>query len=108
MIYLWNQLKKRHFEKPRSKEERKNKKTTYITLDKRDYIEMINSFFKLMINGLNNDRVKKLRKIINSGKPHSLRKAYKKLVNEVYDEKEYRLPLWLPLSLEEKLDMILH
>jgi len=33
---------------------------------------------------------------------------YKRLVTETYDASEYRLPLWLPLSLEQKLDMVLH
>ena len=33
---------------------------------------------------------------------------YKRLVTQTYDPSEYRLPLWLPLSLEQKLDMILH
>jgi hypothetical protein len=31
-----------------------------------------------------------------------------KLVTETYDPGEYRLPLWLPLSLEQKLDMLMH
>ena len=33
---------------------------------------------------------------------------YLQLVTETYDNGEYRLPLWLPLSLEQKLDMMLH
>jgi len=34
--------------------------------------------------------------------------VYVRLVTETYDADEYRLPLWLPLSLEQKLDMLLH
>lgn len=34
---------------------------------------------------------------------------YQRLVEETYDKfSEYRLPLWLPLSLEQKLDMLMH
>ena len=33
---------------------------------------------------------------------------YLQFVTETYDNGEYRLPLWLPLSLEQKLDMMLH
>jgi hypothetical protein len=35
-------------------------------------------------------------------------KVYHKLAEEEFDTKEYRLSLWLPLSIEEKLDMILN
>lgn len=34
--------------------------------------------------------------------------TYKKLVEQTYDPTEYRLPLWLPLTLDQKLDMLLH
>lgn len=33
---------------------------------------------------------------------------FKKLKLEMFDWSEYRLSLWLPLSLREKLDMLLH
>ena len=95
---------------------------------------MIRSLFKIMIHGVSHDRLAilmqealdrgslSLIKItkIDSSIPNAQERdmeegehridfeIYKRLVTQTYDPSEYRLPLWLPLSLEQKLDMILH
>lgn len=92
-------------------------------------IEVIRTLFRQMIHGVSHDRlVVRMDEAMKRG-PLGLgsgwRKkqgeggnqeggddpdfqAYLELATETYDPAEYRLPLWLPLSLEQKLDMILH
>ena len=69
---------------------------------------MLKSMFKLMIGGLSNDRLKMIQRMQQKGGERSKFEIYKKLKEEIFDESEYRLSLWLPLSRDEKLDMILH
>lgn len=96
-------------------------------------MDMIRSLFKIMIHGVSHDRLRVLmQEALNRGsitlnlKKVSIKapqnaqernkeggsnvefEIYKRLVDETYDASEYRLPLWLPLSLEQKLDMLLH
>lgn len=110
-----------------------NIKTKTMEMPKKEFIEMIRSLFKIMIHGVSRDRLfvlmqeawnrgtlslnRKLRRR-EPAKNSQERKLeeehnvdfeiYKRLVTETYDASEYRLPLWLPLSLEQKLDMVLH
>lgn len=91
------------------------------------FMEMIRSLFKVMIHGVSrdrlviimqeaiklpnfnkNDQVKNLLEKDLEGNELQLFNVFKNLVTETFDQAEYRLPLWLPLSLEQKLDMILH
>lgn len=55
------------------------------------------------------DRLKELQKIRDKHdeKDHKL-VLYKALTRHILEKVEYRLPLWLPLTLEEKLDMLIH
>lgn len=69
---------------------------------------MLRSMFKLMVGGLKGDRMKRIHKLQGKGGPLNKIKVYLDLVDKEFDEKEYRLSLWLPLSIEEKLDMILN
>lgn len=105
-LFLWNQLKKRHFEIP-GKKVKKNKVT--LTLSERGYNEMIDYFFKVIVRGTSNERFMQMEKIKTKSqeKDHKYR-LYKGLVRGIIEKTEYRLPLWLPLSLEEKLDMLMH
>jgi hypothetical protein len=64
-----------------------------------------------MVSGITGNRMKFIRKM----KKKKLKKGenikriiFEKLKEEIYDDNEYRLYLWMPLSLEEKLDMIMH
>ena len=80
-----------------------------LTVSARGYKEQFAMFFKLLINGVNGDRLKELQKIRDKHdeKDHKLI-LYKALSRHILEKIEYRLPLWLPLSLEEKLDMLIH
>lgn len=89
-------------------------------------IEVIRTLFRQMIHGVSHDRlVVRMDEAMKRGPLRLGRKkveeggnqegwedpdflAYHGLATETYDPAEYRLPLWLPLSLEQKLDMILH
>ena len=63
--------------------------------------------FKIMVCGVSHDITKIVQKLKNS--PNSSRiELYKKLTDKVYEQGEYRMSLWLPLALKEKLDMIMH
>lgn len=103
MLYIWNQLKKRHFEIPRlnhngtkAKTSKDNKKM--ITLTRKDYIEMLRSMFKLMIGGLTNDRLKIIERMSKKGGDTQKFEIFRKLQTDIFDESEYRLSLWLPLT----------
>ena len=71
MLYVWNQLKKRSFEVPKKKKRAEEnledgaqvKKKKSVILSKKDYMEMLRSMFKLMIQGLSNDRMKMIEKM---------------------------------------------
>eukprot|EP00347_Sterkiella_histriomuscorum_P005839 403355073 len=113
MLYIWNQLKKRHFEIPRVNQNGKKAKSTkenkrMVTLTRKEYVEMLRSMFKLMIGGLSNDRLKIIERLTKKGGGNVKFEIYKKLQGEIFDESEYRLSLWLPLTQQQKLDMILH
>jgi hypothetical protein len=114
------------------KEEQTNVKTKTKEMPLDEFMEMIRSLFKVMIHGVSHDRLVVMMQealskgsfnVMNfqqsKGQKNLLEKnlegenlvefeIYKKLVTETYDLSEYRLPLWLPLSIEQKLDMILH
>lgn len=96
-------------------------------MDIEPFMEMIRSLFKVMIHGVSRDRLvvimqeaikipsfKKNEQVKNlleqelDGKNLQIFNVFKNLVTETFDPQEYRLPLWLPLSLEQKLDMVLH
>ncbi len=72
---------------------------------------MLKSMFKLMIGGLSNDRYQLMdkcrQKAAKNGENANLN-IFKKLTHEIFDDTEYRLPLWLPLTQDQKLDMIMH
>lgn len=55
-----------------------------------------------------NNQVKNLLETNLEGENLLFFNVFKNLVTETFDQTEYRLPLWLPLSLEQKLDMVLH
>jgi len=103
MLFLWNQLKKRTFVVPKARKRGKSEKT--IVLKKAEYVDMLRSMFKLMVQGIKGNRIKRLRKL---QKKASREQVYYYLKEHLYDELEYRLPLWLPLTLAEKLDMLMH
>lgn len=62
-----------------------------MTLSRKDHGEMLRVFFKSLLG----EHIETSSKI----------ETFKKLCAR--DEGEYRVPLWLPLSLEEKLDILL-
>lgn len=72
---------------------------------------MLKSMFKIMIGGLSNDRMtlmdKWKRKAEKKGQ-NPIFNIFKKLSEEIFDDTEYRLSLWLPLTQDQKLDMIMH
>ncbi|CDW74117.1 polycystic kidney disease 2-like 1 [Stylonychia lemnae] len=119
MLYIWNQLKKRHFQLPEKQKHKrgaqadqeagqsKQKRKSH-TLSRKDYVDMLKSMFRLMIGGLSNDRLKMIQRMQQKEGQKQKFEIYKKLKDEIFDESEYRLSLWLPLSRQEKLDMILH
>ena len=39
---------------------------------------------------------------------HGRKKTFKHLKRDLYDGTSNRMPLWLPLTLEEKLSMLMH
>lgn len=61
-----------------------------------------------MVKGLSNDRITLIHKMLKEKKTGARYTLYKKLKNDVFDEGEYRLSLWLPLTIKEKIDMMLH
>ncbi len=102
MLFLWNQLKKRQFEVPvkKRKDHAEAPQNKTLTLGKKDYIVMLRSMFKLMVGGISGDRVKSIHKMQEKGDALSKLKVYHKLAEEEFDTKEYRLSLWLPLSID--------
>lgn len=76
-----------------------------MTLNKQEYMDMLKSMFNLMVKGLSNNRVREQRRY---QRRHGQEKSYHKLKEIDFDEKEQRLALWLPLKLEQKLDMMMH
>ena len=85
MLYVWNQIKKRHFEVPKGgspnrKENKSNpglKKT--VTLNRKEYIDMLKSMFKLMIGGLAQDRLKIMERMTKRAKNNSKFEIFKRL-----------------------------
>lgn len=69
-----------------------------VTLTRKEYIEMLRSMFKLMIGGLSNDRLKIIERLTKKGSGNVKFEIFKKLQGEIFDESEYRLSLWLPLT----------
>ena len=61
-----------------------------------------------MIGGLSNDRIKIINKMKSKETNTADFQLYEKLKDDIFDETEQRLTLWLPLSYEQKVDMILH
>ena len=109
------------------KEDQDHVQTKTKTMDIEPFMEMIRSLFKVMIHGVSrdrlvimmqeaiklpsfkkNDQVKNLLETNLEGESLLFFNVFKNLVTETFDQTEYRLPLWLPLSLEQKLDMVLH
>lgn len=102
--------------------EEQSRKTTSHTMPISEFMEMIRSLFKIMIHGVSHDRlVVIMQEALSNGKFSIINKdstsknllekdmdeesrvefeIYKKLVTQTYDLSEYRLPLWLPLSIE--------
>ena len=64
---------------------------------------MVSSMFKIMICGISNE----VPKIVKNKKMSKLA-IYRKLKEEMFEDTEYRLSLWLPLTLQQKLDMVMH
>ena len=89
-------------------------------------MQMIRQMFKIMVNGVSQERLlvlmdEAIKKGLNQHdkdlSPQNQEneifdsyegQIYMSLAKDKYDPGEYRLPLWLPLTLEQKLDMLLH
>ena len=65
-----------------------------VNLSREDYSEMVSSMFKIMICGISNE----VPKIVKNKKMRKLA-IYRKLKEEMFEDTEYRLSLWLPLTL---------
>lgn len=68
---------------------------------------MLTSMFKLMVHGITGTLLNTVQTMAEEDKADKYL-IFKKLKKELYDETEYRMQLWLPLTLTEKLDMMLH
>ena len=101
-------LKKKKKKKGDGDEKDANKNTKTVTLCKQDYGEMIRYMFKLMVGGSNGKRMKIIKKMMSGKTGHPQLKVFMRLAEEEFGASEYRLSLWLPLTLEQKLDMILN
>jgi hypothetical protein len=66
---------------------------------------MMRDMFKVMVCGISN---KILKTVQNLQSEQSGALLFSKLKNEMYDDQEERMSLWLPLSLKDKLNMIMH
>ena len=66
---------------------------------------MMKDMFKVMVCGISN---KILRTVQSLQSEQSGALLFSKLKNEMYDDHEERMSLWLPLSLKDKLNMIMH
>lgn len=62
-----------------------------------NYITMFRSLFKMMTMGANEPYIKTVRTMEKDGM--EIMEIYSKL-NDFFDQDEYRLRLWLPLSLD--------
>mmetsp|Transcript_3290 Transcript_3290/g.3274 ORF Transcript_3290/g.3274 Transcript_3290/m.3274 type:complete len:98 (-) Transcript_3290:55-348(-) len=95
-------------EKEDSKEDSKEEQDTsqFKVMKKDVYLDMIKSMYRIMIQGFSGNRIKKIKKDIQKGVSKS--DIYLRLCTQEFDENEYRLSLWLPLSVEEKVDMVLN
>ena len=62
-----------------------------------DYMDMLNTIFRLMIYGITNERLRQIREL---EKDENFNKMtfFMQLKELIYDEKEQRLALWLPLN----------
>lgn len=127
MREMWNIIKRRNYKSetvqvpPKDIDTTKSKqqKTETKTMEKKDHIQMIRSLFNIMVHGISHERlVIQMDEAIKKGTYKKKGEEqddedveyqmFLKLVNETFDQGEYRLSLWLPLSLEQKLDMLLH
>jgi hypothetical protein len=100
MLELWHEIKKRKLNI--NKQER--------ALSKKDSGEMITSMFKMMVCGISNEITKVIEKYNANlqSKNQSRIELFKKLKDDIFNEKEYRLSLWLTLTFKEKLEMLVH
>jgi hypothetical protein len=134
MCSLWNMMKQRHFQfkqneggsafaKMLKKSTDKEETLVTKTMKKDEHMQMLRSMFKMMVNGFSQERLLVLmdEALKNSGQSNQRPEnqeneifetyegqVYMSLATEKYDPGEYRLPLWMPLTLEQKLDMMLH
>lgn len=70
-----------------------------------DFRRMFTQFFNLLLRGLDSKRPLKIKKMI---KKNGKQNAFNYIREELYDEKEQRMIYWLPLSREEKLEMLMN
>jgi hypothetical protein len=107
MLNIWRTLRERTFEVPvTNKKQQDETEMRSVTLSKKDFYSMLSSMFKLMIHGITGDILR--TKLTMEEENHPRFEIYRKLSQEMYDDTEYRLSLWLPLTLKEKIDMIMH
>ena len=101
MTKIWQQLFKRQFEV-----ERPDGTKVVMTTSRKEYFEMLNSMFRVMVSGISNDISKNIEALRKEKKSNL--EIFEQLNLRMYDPNEQRLQLWLLLPQNEKLDMMLH
>jgi hypothetical protein len=67
-----------------------------MTTSRKEYFDMLNSMFKVMVSGISNDITKNIEKLKKEKKSNL--EIFHVLNLKTYDPNEKRLPLWLLLS----------